>query len=244
MLASVPTASEESLHAAGNDAFNAGDYRSAASHWETLARRKQLKSHRGAVVFATANAWKMDYDAHHQASSLCAGIGLIQWYFGRAGQVEPEIVQRYWSLVELKSRDGVACKLRATGTQQVVDPRLVESSKPSPTTDRDKPAKPAEPFTVTGALLTSVGLVGAAGMTGLLVSYAKKNRELKEIGVRGPEAESVYYQGKLLENWAVASGVVGGISLVTGVALLAVGRHRKKLTVTPQLGGLTLQGRF
>jgi len=53
----------------------------------------------------------------------------------------------------------------------------------------------------------------------------------------------MYHQGKLFEHGAIASGVTGGISLVTGVALLAVARHRK-LTVVPQLGGLTLGGRF
>lgn len=248
IFAGTPTASEESLQLAGNEALRRGDYQSAASYWETLARRDQLTINRGGVVFAASNAWEMDYEARHLASSVCAGIALLQWYFTATGRYEPEIIGRYWSLAELKQRDGLTCKLRTTHdpgepkprVAQVPHPRVVQASNADTPIDREPHA---HRWTIAGAVLTSVGAAGLAGMTGALVGYAKRNRELREIGVHGSQAQSVYHQGKLLEHWAIATGVVGGISLVTGVALLSVARSRK-LTVRPNLGGLTLQGKF
>ncbi|MGB1015178.1 MAG: hypothetical protein ACPG4T_13675, partial [Nannocystaceae bacterium] len=216
----------------------------AANHWETLARRPHLTINRAGVVYAAVNAWEMDYKARHRRNSICSGLGLLQWYFTGQGPLEVELVDRYWQFAEVKQRDGLTCKLRTTRGKPV-PVRVAQSTKlpPPKPLPREDAAPSVQGYTLAGALLTTVGIAGVAGMTGSLIGYAKRNQELKAIGEHGAEAESVYHQGKLLETWAIASGVTGGISLVTGVALLTVARHRK-LTITPQLSGFVVRGKF
>lgn len=242
-----PPVSEEQLQGQGNAALHARDYKRAAATWERLARRDPLTLHRAGVIYAAVTAWALDYKAHRRASSLCAGVGLLQWYFTRSTVFEPELVDLYRDQAATKQRDGITCKLRPVKTSRPVaeKPQIAQTNRDSPVSPQTaRLPEPTQHLTITGALLTSVGLGGLAGMTGALVGHAKYKRKLLDIGAHGPEAETVYHQGKLLEHWAIAAGLTGGISLVTGVALLAVAGRRQRLTVTPQLGGLTIHGRF
>lgn len=81
-------------------------------------------------------------------------------------------------------------------------------------------------------------------------------RELAESEMRGltPEerasADLTYEEGKRAENLAIASGVVGGVVLITGATLIAVGARRRarglavQPALTPSLAGVSLTGRF
>ncbi len=241
-----PPLSEEQLKEQGNAALRAKDYGRAAPIWEQLAKREQLTGSRAGAVYAAVTAWTLDYKNNRKARSVCAGMGLLQWYFTHNTAAENELVVLYQNQVAIKQRDGITCKLRSAS-----EARPLENGERVAATNTDEPPqlvvspRPTQGITIAGALLTSVGVGGLAGMTVALVGHANSKRRLLDIGVHGPEAEIVYHQAKMFENGAIASGVTSGISLVTGVALLAVARHRKnRLTVTPQLGGLVLHGRF
>ncbi len=244
ILLANPNLSEQQLQAEGNAALRAREYERAATTWERLARRDPLKLNRAGVIYAAVTAWQYDYEANRHGRSVCAALGLLQWYFTRSGTHEPELVELYRQRTAIKRRDGITCKLRPSAGQKTQDkPRVAEAKLDQPDAKPVISPRPHQRLTIAGALLTSVGVGGLAGMTVALVGHAKHKQRLLDIGVHGPQADSVYQQGRMLERWAIASGVTGGISLVTGVALLAVAR-RQRLVVTPQLGGLTIHGRF
>ncbi|MCA9718720.1 MAG: hypothetical protein KC468_28890, partial [Myxococcales bacterium] len=110
----------------------------------------------------------------------------------------------------------------------------------------------AKLFIGLGAGLIVVGGAGLGLMAGGLVIGSQAN-DISELGPLDlQEREDQFARGRTGNALAIAGGVVGGVFLATGVALLVVGKQKQqrsaRAALTPALGpgfaGLQLTGRF
>lgn len=168
---------------------------------------------------------------------------------------------------EVKVEAQASC--RAEASVVVVRPRVellgaddpVLRAPDVPRSDAAAESRRHRTHSAIGGTLTAVGLgalaASAAGL-GVMVGHAGTIREI----ARAPQAEqrplttsesqridAVYREAMSLRGPTIAAGVVGVVSLVAGVAVLATGRKAaRRLAVTPHAsalgGGLLLQGSF
>jgi tetratricopeptide (TPR) repeat protein len=116
-----------------------------------------------------------------------------------------------------------------------------------PVVDRP-PDKRWRGLTISGAVLTGVGACLGGGMVAGLVLGERANDKVSNLETLDEEEERMdeYDRGLLYNKLAIGMGVAGGVVLVTGVALLAVGQARKRrsrrVALMPVLGPHTLGG--
>ncbi len=122
---------------------------------------------------------------------------------------------------------------------------------------RAEPPSP-RPMYIAGGVVTGLGLAGLVVMTAGLAIGARANdlTDLAPTDIEGRRAQ--FDRGRAGNAMAIAGGAVGGVGMVVGVALLAVGAARAKArkerqpwaavrvapAVGPRRGGLVLTGRF
>jgi hypothetical protein len=110
-----------------------------------------------------------------------------------------------------------------------------------------------------GSVTVSLGIANLIVMTAALTIADKRQRIIRELqhslteSGRPATASNFDYvtqvgeQGLAANTTAIVTGVLGGLLIIPGVALLVVGRkHRSPVTLAPQSGtwGLALRGNF
>jgi tetratricopeptide (TPR) repeat protein len=152
-----------------------------------------------------------------------------------------------------------------------LEKRIAEANNLPPTEDKtpqpdpvpveeQKPAGRA--LIITGATLAGVGaVVGLGGGIGFGIPARSRSLEVEDVisggnpeGLTQEQAQNREDQGRRFETLQIATAAVGGVIVVTGVALLAIGLKKQKdsasasTTLVPtwstRSAGLSLQGRF
>ena len=197
-----------------------------------------------------------------------ARIGLDILYFLEDPRADPE-----WQVL---GSDKIAGEIRrgekviADSEQAITDMEKQSDAPPPPVAEEKGPRKKAprdgRGLIAGGALLTVVG-VGGLGLLGAgLASGAKAQKDVNNLNPSDLDYQSkvddLDAKGKLGNTLAIVGGVLGGVGLAAGIALLVLGvKKRKKyreehgsddttasLRLLPVAGrgqaGLVLMGRF
>lgn len=236
------------LHQSAGTAAAAGDRRRAAELWTRaladLTALGQLADPLGvAIVEAAANsaiaAMKAPVSPRDDSRSLLTGAQTL--------------ARSYLADCPRAPAASTPCELQRV---QKIVAELEKFQRPDPDPDPTPPParRPAHrPFVISGAALAALGVGGLAVMGAGLGLGKRAERDLES--AKATTAETMYKDiidgGNLANKLAWAGGVVGGVMLVTGTALLVVGlRHPKqsRLAVHPvlssRLAGVVLGMRF
>ncbi len=129
-----------------------------------------------------------------------------------------------------------------------------ESTKKPPRT----PRKIDKPLVIAGGVLTGFGLIMVGLMAGGLVRGKRAEADgdalvaaMPTLPAEDPALQAIDHDGKVGNRMAIAGGVLGGLALGTGVALLVVGlrggrTHKVAVapTMAPQALGLAMRWQF
>ncbi|MDC0673545.1 hypothetical protein [Nannocystis radixulma] len=127
-------------------------------------------------------------------------------------------------------------------------PELVPVGRPAPLEKKQGP----DAQTVTGGVLTALGtgaLAGSAGMLAMMGSHAAQIRSVTREAAadRRPltlgesqRIDALYDEAMAVRGAAIATGVIGAVSLATGIALLVTRRDAsRRLSMRPHGGVFT-----
>jgi hypothetical protein len=236
-------AEAQKLYQEGRAAYETFNYDAAISSWTTALARlpetPEAAEVRNALVYNLAAAQLKAYALDHDELRLKRARLLLETYLEReheTGAADPADVAR----VEAQ--------------MQEIDAELAKSdAPPAPTTTGVVPPPPDEEPHVPskrGTVMIGVGatlLVVAAGLTGgmatgIVISRRAESR-LGELDTIEDEDErpDVVARGKLGNRTAIATGVVAGLALAGGIALVVVGkRTRERDKVEARTGPRTI----
>ncbi len=255
-------------------ALNRAERDAEATHaWAELARREGLDpKQRALVVLRTLTSAERAHERDGEVEHLCLARAVLDEYLtredaiavfvdelrGRVPQIEEQLAHAVgpdWRRVcHPDAPEPVPTALCTEPSGAAAN--LSDSSCAPPVLDPS-----ARRLTIAGATLTSLGAGALIGMGASLFGIHTRVNEIRELTVEksnnggstpamDARVETLYLEGKALEKASIALGVVGGASVVTGIVLLATGRHRslKAFAVTPaatpRFAGLTITGRF
>lgn len=269
-------AAAQADHAAAMTAYVAGDDAAALAGFQRAYGRLMdpLADRQGRdfVLGSLRSTWARLYERSHDRRHLCDWRAALQTHADALRQalgaaVTPADTAGFEDLLAEVDRD--------LARDFPADPRCTPPDKPTPVLMHEPPA-PVEPTpTVSlhspkkdlraerlrraGIVTVSLGVANLIGMTTALIVADDRQRRIEEfhrgLSASGRPAVSSDFeyvaqlrdQGLAANTAAVVTGVLGGLLVVPGVALLVVGRkHPSPVTVAPQAGtwGLSLRGRF
>jgi hypothetical protein len=114
--------------------------------------------------------------------------------------------------------------------------------------------KPGQGLVIGGAVMLGVGAAGLGLMIGGLVGGGSAQKQYDAAVPGSPEKATIEKRGQTMNILAITGGVVGGLCVGAGVALLIIGLKRNKdarlgnVMVLPEVGpdyaGFGLSGRF
>lgn len=246
---------------AGQKKFDAGEFVEAARTWTTAASNLKEssanKDNRQAVYEYIAEAWTKGLAGSEDAALLREAADALDAYcdgftiaYGTETPVLPKIAE---------TRDELKRRLQATETKP---PPQVEGpdEEPPPKDEEERPPETDGPrwkgLAIGGgvALGLGVGMVVVGAVGGVKGQKVEKDFAAMgcDINALMGECVDLEKQGKSMNSLAIAGGVVGGVLVVTGAVLLAVGLKRRsaarKQALVPALGpgfvGLSLRGAF
>lgn len=149
-----------------------------------------------------------------------------------------------------------------TTTPVATRPPAVQTVPPLPPKQEAPPVGPTEAqqkMWRAGGIMLGAGIIGMLGMGAGLIVADNREKALYDLDamIKATEndpteadlerAEQFRRQGTIASHAAIASGIAGGVFLVTGVALMIAGRNgRRGATVAPQVGvwGIAVRGQF
>lgn len=222
-------AEAQQLYEEGRAAYETFNYDAAINLWTTALARTpktaEAGSVRNALVYNLAAAQLKAFALDHDDVRLKRARLLLERYLEeeqRGGSADPSDVARVEAQmaeidVELAKRNAPP-PLARTSTAPVVD------------TPPEKPARRRGTVMIgVGAalLVLSAGLGGGMA-TGIVISRRSESRlgELDTID-RETERPRVVERGELGNRVAIATGVVAGVALASGIALVVVGKRSR-----------------
>lgn len=196
-----------------------------------------------------------------------ARIGLDILYFLEDPRADPD-----WQILdsgEIAGEISRGQKVIAASEQAIADMEKKTDTAPAPVEEpkgRKKAPRDGRGLIAGGSVLTLVGIAGLGMLGAGLATGAKAQKDVNNLNPSDldyqTQVDDLDARGKLGNTLAVAGGVVGGVGLVAGIALLVIGvKKRKKyreehgsedtsasLRVLPVAGrgqaGLVFTGRF
>ncbi len=243
----------QAMYEAAVAAYRTGDHVRAAEGLYRLAHRDDRGGHRrDLLVFRAVNVWLEHFRGTSSAESLCAGREALEWYLTSTETPAAPLVRQYTEVNHKLALSGASCTRRIASrparSEQVRRPEdaTAEASEVNPES-ADSVARP-RPISTAGWVLTALGggsLVASATSAILLQTKLRPYREGEPIA----DEPQYYREAKLLEGATIATGVVGGVALVTGVVMLVVDRRQqRRLSVqpvaSPTFAGIHFASRF
>jgi hypothetical protein len=236
-------AEAQRLYEEGRAAYDTFNYDAAISLWTTaLARVPQTAEAgaiRNAIVYNLASAQLKAYALDHDELRLKRARLLLEKYLAeQADGADPADVERVTA--QMNEIDAELAK-----TEKTQDPKTDTTAIVPPPPD-EKPHVPSKRGTVmigVGAtlLVVAAGLTGGMA-TGIVIGRRAETR-LGELDTLEDEDErpDVVARGKLGNRTAIATGVVAGLALAGGIALVIVGkRTRERDKVEARTGPRTI----
>lgn len=249
---------------AGQKKFDAGEFVDAARTWTTAAGNLKEsganKDNRQAVYEYIAEAWTKGLTGNEDVALLREAVTALDAYcegftvaYGTETPILPKIVE---------TRDELRRRLAAADTGTPPQPE-------GPGEDLPRDEDPKQPETDDGprwkglaigggvALGLGVGMVVVGAVGGVKGQKLEKDFSANPMNCdpadpMAGECADLAKKGKTMNSLAIAGGVVGGVLVVTGAVLLAIGLKRKSAArkqalvpvLSPSFVGLSLRGSF
>lgn len=247
----------------GQQKFDAGEYLDAARTWIAAAghlkESGRHKDNRQAVYEYVADAWTKGLEGSEDVGLLREAVTSLDSYceaftvaYGTETPIHPKIVA---AREDLRRRLGAAEAVKPATPQGPGDPPPGEERPGGPT---DPSGPKWKGLAIGGGVALGVGLgfvilgaVGGARSAKLDKQFDDPANMCNLDDLMG-ECKSLYDDGKSANKLTIVGGVLGGVFVVTGAVLLAIGLKRRaaarKQALAPALGpgfvGLTLRGSF
>jgi hypothetical protein len=246
--------SVEDLYTQGQEKFDAGDYGSAGDLWaeavRALPENPDNSATRQTIMNLALDAYVRAYRADESRSHVDKAKALLDEYEAAleaaGGALGSEIASEKAKVEDILAELAAAEK-----------PEDEPEDEPDPDPVDEGPVmvndKPGQGLVIGGAVMLGVGAAGLGLMIGGLVGGGSAQKAF-EASTPGPDRESVRKRGQTMNILAITGGVVGGVFLGAGVALLIIGLQRNKAArlqnvmvlpeVGPEYAGFGLSGRF
>ncbi|MCA9688123.1 MAG: hypothetical protein KC636_00835, partial [Myxococcales bacterium] len=242
----------QDLHNAGQARYDAGDYAGAFEQWAQvhaeLPDDPALAAYRAVLLHAIGSA-ALEAHAQGDPAALEPAAAIFERDLDPArtaaqGGVE-DPAQRS-ALLEKKRALDLAVAETAAPEPEPEPPPVIT---PPPPVDDGKAAARARSRTllITGGALTGAGVALLSGMIVALVRGGQLEADGAELRTTTPlddqQFDSIVKGGVAANNAAIATGVIGGVMLATGIPLLVIGARARRLSLSPGPGqaGLTLR---
>lgn len=248
-----PLAEAKSLYAEGTGKYATADYEGAIELWTRaytlVPSTVEYREIKADLMWDIATAREKSFDVDGEVSHLKQAEILLNNYLADLASI-------------MADEDALATeRKRVEERLEAIRAKMAEASGgPQPGPGANPEPRPAEELPsgrtllIAGGVLAGVGVVGlGVGGAGMAIgSGANDISELDPNDIDGRREQ--FDRGRLGNGLAIGGGIAGGVFLVTGVALLAVGAKREKarkgmaLLPTPTFGrdqvGVGLAGRF
>jgi hypothetical protein len=235
--------SVEDLYTQGQEKFDAGDYGGAGDLWaeavRALPENPDNSATRQTIMNLALDAYVRAYRNDENRAHVDKAKTLLDEYEASleatGGALGSEIAS------EKAKVEDILAELAAA---EEPDPE----PDPEPDTGGDEPEpevfvneKPGQGLVIGGAVMLGVGAAGLGLMIGGLVGGGSAQKAF-EASMPGTEREDIRKRGQTMNVLAITGGVVGGVFLSAGVALLIIGLKRNKearlqnVMVLPEVG--------
>lgn len=225
----------EAGFAAGQASFDRGAYLEAARTWigaaEKLRETTANRENRAAVYELAVDALARGLTTEATTAELREAAGALDGYcegFTRAYGTETPIRAKISA-----ARDDLKTRLAEAEARDAAARPPDPEPDPPPVKDPPKPAgKPWKGLAIGGGVLLGVGLAGVAlGAVGGARGRASE-RDFEAKGctrkMLTPECAALVSDGDAANRLGIVGGVVGGVLVAAGAALLAIGLLRKR----------------
>jgi hypothetical protein len=247
--------SVEDLYTQGQEKFDAGEYGNAADLWaqavRALPENPDNSATRQTIMNLALDAYVRAYRADEDRSHVDEAKALLDEYEASleasGGALGSEIASEKAKVEDILAELAAAEK-----------PEDEPEDEPDPQPDTDVPVytdeKPGQGLVIGGAVMLGVGAAGLGLMIGGLVGGGNAQKAFDTSMPGSAERETIEKRGQTMNILAITGGVVGGVFLGAGIALLVVGLQRNKAArlrnvmvlpeVGPQYAGFGLSARF
>lgn len=250
-------AAAKAAHEEADAKYNTADYQGAIDAWQrayaALPRTPESNTYRTLINYNIAAAYEKLFDLDGKVFHLRQAKVLLEKF-------EQSIAEIYADA----PADGEAERVQVQEKLGRIEVRIAEAEgstddtatkpKPEPVTAPDQPRprekKPGRGLIIGGGVLVGLGVGALAGMVPALVIGKRKNDigdlEDDEYVERGERFDD----GRAANRGAIAAGVLAGVFVGAGIALIVVGAKRRsaKTAIAPSIGprsaGLSIRGRF
>jgi ElaB/YqjD/DUF883 family membrane-anchored ribosome-binding protein len=247
--------SVEDLYTQGQEKFDAGEYGNAADLWaeavRALPENPDNSATRQTIMNLALDAYVRAYRGDQDRSHVDKAKTLLDEYEASleasGGALGSEIAS------EKAKVEDILAELAAAE-----QPEDEPEDEPDPVPDTNDQVfvneKPGQGLVIGGAVMLGVGAAGLGLMVGGLVGGGSAQKAFEASVPGSDDRESIRKRGQTMNILAITGGVVGGVFLGAGVALLIIGLQRNKaarlnrVMVLPEVGpdyaGFGLSGRF
>ncbi len=269
-LTTAPSSSDEQikraeeLYAQGTAKFETADYKAAIELWskayEAVPADPAFGEIKALLLYNIATAREKAFEVYGELAELKQAEILLSNFEKSVPTIYEDETEREAELAKVRERKAkIAEKIaEASEPEEIPEEPPPEGPPPEelppeepPPPDEPEPDPTAKLFVGLGAGLIVVGAGGLGLMAGGMAIGSQANDISELAPTQLQEREDQFAKGRTGNALAIAGGVVGGVFLATGVALLVVGKRRqsrKQTALTPALGpgfaGLQLRGRF
>jgi len=241
-----PLLEAQQLYDRGRAAFETADYEGAIGHWTdayaNVPNTPEAGRIKALLIYNIAAARERVFGVTKDPSHL------------RQAKILLEEFEK--SIPELYSGDAVEpetakVRERIASIQAALDETEQPASKPEEPVVRNDPEQDTGPggrgLVIGGAVGLSLGIAGLGLMGAGLGMGAGANdlSDLDDDDIEGRREQ--FNRGRTGNTLAIAGGIVGGVGVIAGTILLAMGLKRRRqtaLTTGPGMVGLGLRTRF
>lgn len=254
----APTSDErtrlEAIYGAANEATQAGDFAAAADRYAEvltlLGESRENHESRALALLDSVAARRQAYASSHDPVQLCRARTLVRDYLAAAEAAHGLAAHELDGVRQaLQQRDELDAQL-PPATCPEDQPVVVVEAPPrtAPLRLAPAPSPGPDPRVIAGAALLGVGgLCLALFATGLGVGARAQSR-LRDERAADPGrdidallADGLIQRGRAGNRLAVVGGVLAGVTLVAGAALMGLGKTRPRTRVAIVPGGLGLR---
>jgi hypothetical protein len=247
--------SVEDLYTQGQEKFDASDYGGAGDLWaeavRTLPENPDNSATRETIMNLALDAYIRAYRSDESRTHIDKAKALLDEY---EAALEAGGAALGSEIAGEKAKiEDILAEL-AAAEQPDVEPEVEPDVEPSGDDQVFVNDKPGQGLVIGGAVMLGVGAAGLGLMVGGLVGGGSAQKAFDASMPGSADRESIEKRGKTMNILAITGGVVGGVFLGAGVALLIIGLKKNKEArlnnvmllpeVGPEYAGFGLSGRF
>ena len=249
------------LHQRATDMFKTSEFDRAIDLWlqaySMVPPTEDNATIRNAIVFNLCKAQIEQYYIDRDVTRLRKAQRLLRNYLadfravhgeGESAEREKERVDEILSEIERELERAEGKQNTPEPTPAVVEPLPTQDEEPAKPID--KTPRPGTGLIVGGAVTTAAGL----GLLGAMIGGSVRGKNLRNDAddpmTPAEDIPQLDADGKTANQLAIATGIIGGILLGGGVAMLVVGAKKRSQSVawspvlSPGFVGISSGGRF